>query len=156
MLLSKRCPKCGETKDVAAFYVDQRTKDGRRCWCKECDAAPQKKRRATPARRAMKVLSASKRRAKKGGYAPINMSHEELVAFQATHDDTCDICKIHVDDCTQRLAVDHCHECGTVLGMLCGPCNRFREHLMRLLRHHGVSLTYGEHNCGQTNETLRP
>ena len=32
----KRCPQCGETKDVSLFPRNRRTKDGFHCWCKAC------------------------------------------------------------------------------------------------------------------------
>ena len=32
----KLCPSCHERKSLDAFYVHQRSVDGRKCWCKAC------------------------------------------------------------------------------------------------------------------------
>jgi hypothetical protein len=34
---AKRCPRCGETKPLDAFYGDKSKSDGRRSICKRCD-----------------------------------------------------------------------------------------------------------------------
>lgn len=39
----KRCPKCGETKNIDEFYKNKSRKDGRSVWCKICDNANNKK-----------------------------------------------------------------------------------------------------------------
>lgn len=36
----------------------------------------------------------------------------------------CAICSIHSDDLNIKLCVDHCHDTGTVRGLLCSMCNR--------------------------------
>jgi hypothetical protein len=32
----KRCPQCGETKDISEFPVNRKSKDGHHSWCKLC------------------------------------------------------------------------------------------------------------------------
>lgn len=36
MNTTKRCPKCGETKERTEFYKNRTTKDGLQGWCKPC------------------------------------------------------------------------------------------------------------------------
>lgn len=35
---TKRCPKCGEIKNMSDFNKSRRTKDGFQCWCRVCDS----------------------------------------------------------------------------------------------------------------------
>lgn len=35
----KRCPKCGQTKPLDAFYNDSRRANGKRIYCRECELA---------------------------------------------------------------------------------------------------------------------
>lgn len=37
--MSKRCPRCNETKPLSDFHRKKTTKDGLCCWCKECNCA---------------------------------------------------------------------------------------------------------------------
>lgn len=39
----KQCTKCGEWKKVESYYKDKNRKDGRSCWCKDCDNKNRKK-----------------------------------------------------------------------------------------------------------------
>lgn len=34
--MTKRCPKCGETKPITEFSKNSKTKDGLQPWCKHC------------------------------------------------------------------------------------------------------------------------
>lgn len=36
-MATKVCPRCGIEKDVEEFYKSKQAKDGRRCYCKECE-----------------------------------------------------------------------------------------------------------------------
>lgn len=41
--MEKRCTKCGETKDISEFGVDNKAKDGHFYWCRECAKANSRK-----------------------------------------------------------------------------------------------------------------
>ena len=43
MALTPMCPQCKKEKDVSMFFVDNNTKSGRACWCKECKVKRNKK-----------------------------------------------------------------------------------------------------------------
>jgi len=34
----KKCPDCGEIKDLTEYYKDKRTKNGYQCYCKKCQS----------------------------------------------------------------------------------------------------------------------
>lgn len=42
---AKRCPRCGQTKPIKAFYKNRTKPDGRSDWCKECKKAHRYARR---------------------------------------------------------------------------------------------------------------
>lgn len=47
----KTCPKCGVDKPLTKFYKEQRHRDGRRSYCKQCEAIPKRAwRQANPDR----------------------------------------------------------------------------------------------------------
>lgn len=41
---TKKCPKCDEVKSVDEFYKNSQTKDGLKCYCKDCCKSDNKKR----------------------------------------------------------------------------------------------------------------
>ena len=43
--LTKKCTKCGITKNILEFYADKKTKDGLTYWCRSCTAKQRKKNR---------------------------------------------------------------------------------------------------------------
>ena len=42
----KRCPKCGESKDLGGFYKERSRPDGLSGWCRECTRAKNRERYA--------------------------------------------------------------------------------------------------------------
>ncbi len=129
----KRCPKCGEVKDVGLFYRKNTTTvrgwawdsnciDCRRGQCRDYGAASKglrnarlrKWRKANP-NAATKV---DQRRRLKSKYGLSPQQVEEMRAAQNGH---CAIC----DRATTRLFVDHCHTKGHVRALLCQTCNTF-------------------------------
>jgi len=49
--MTKRCPRCGETKQITKFGRDKYTADGVNAWCKECRREESKKIRRRYAER---------------------------------------------------------------------------------------------------------
>ena len=49
-ILCKRCPKCGVTKELERFYIDNNRQDGISCWCSKCKYALIKKGRTKKTR----------------------------------------------------------------------------------------------------------
>jgi hypothetical protein len=52
---SKKCRSCKKRLSVKSFYVKAKSKDGRQTWCKDCQVAYDKKRRAEIKRREVQV-----------------------------------------------------------------------------------------------------
>ena len=69
-----------------------------------------------PRRRATITLSNAKVSAKRDGYLPMCATLEEVMFVQQST--TCCHC-----GAGGRLHTDHCHETGTLRGMLCASCN---------------------------------
>ena len=74
---------------------------------------------ATPEGRAKKTLAASRTHAKQDGYAPVNATWREVMELQQSTT-RCQACNCTPD---HTLHTDHCHETGTLRGMLCSSCN---------------------------------
>lgn len=75
--------------------------------------------------RAIRIINASKTKAKRDGHAPIEMTIDALAGWlEARKDQTlCDMCYRPQQRKNARLAVDHCHKTGKVRGLLCDHCN---------------------------------
>lgn len=56
--VEKRCSKCGETKDVALFFKNRNLKGGYCAWCKACESADKKARRAKDPQKAKERAAA--------------------------------------------------------------------------------------------------
>ena len=73
-----------------------------------------------PLRRAKVNLDRAKNRASKAGYAPPDISVEELSGIYARHEDVC----AFPGCCTPlRARMDHCHVTGKFRGFLCNHHN---------------------------------
>ena len=106
----KRCTKCGETKPLDQF--NRVGSDGRYCQCRGCVNATQRAR-SPEQRRAEKLWSK---------YRLSVATYNRILRKQSG---VCAICDSPPPENShyQRLAVDHCHETGTVRGLLCTNCN---------------------------------
>lgn len=128
--MTKRCPKCSETKPVTAFY---KRADGRcQSYCMKCgaEASNEHRRRRvrsrTPHERAQWNL---KRR-----LSTYRLTERDLLALLEAQDGRC-ACGDELDITT--LCIDHDHDCcphdgscgRCVRGVLCIHCNTALGHL---------------------------
>ncbi len=135
-----KCGKCGEVKPLAHF--PRRGKDitskTRTSSCKKCRAAYMVAwKNASPERRDYDRRKAKEWQAKYPRYVQqtklrlaYGMTIAQYDALVLEQGGVCAICRCEDRDIVKKsgkrrsLAVDHCHETGTVRGLLCGDCNR--------------------------------
>lgn len=146
----KTCTKCKTEKSLEEFPNEPRNKDGKGSHCKQCQSEKSKlwqKNNIEKRKQYQKTWNASEkgkainaqwkkdnpentraiqRRAKlKARYGITEQAYNEMLASQ---NHSCAICKKHesqniVGGKMFRLAVDHCHDTGTIRGILCDVCN---------------------------------
>lgn len=83
-------------------------------------AIADKKRRTGPER--LEYLKAYSLK-KKYHLKVYGMTLEDYNQMLEEQNHSCAICKVHKDTLTRALSVDHCHNNGTVRGLLCSRCN---------------------------------
>lgn len=106
---SKKCATCKNWKLVELFYRRKSKKDGRRDSCKLCENNE-------------KQLNRNLLRQYKISYK----DYTELCKLQNYKCKICNKEETAIEPKTnkiRRLAVDHCHDNGTVRGLLCSRCN---------------------------------
>ncbi|MBE1597235.1 endonuclease VII domain-containing protein [Streptomyces stelliscabiei] len=132
----KRCPDCGETKPLNAFYSSQShtstTKTS--AHCRECSRRRNREYRArnaeaiTARRRAARQtpegLRKSRDRDLRRHYGISLVDLERMIHAQ---ENRCGICS---DEFTshKQTHVDHCHRTGSIRGILCATCNLMLGH----------------------------
>lgn len=150
--MDKRCPKCGETKELSQFFRNRRTKDGLTCWCKSCHgAATLAYQKAHPAETAARHKAYRERHPEKVAEwnstranrainlkARFDMTPEQYDELLAKQGGGCAICGQHrVRSGRYSMHIDHDHETGAVRGILCPHCNagigHFEDNPSRLL-----------------------
>lgn len=107
----KRCPACGETKPLNAFYGNADRPSGCSSYCRGCVARKHRENSETVRANRIKVS--------------FGISLEQYETLLAKQTGVCAICKM--PERSKRfkyLAVDHCHVTGRVRGLLCSRCNR--------------------------------
>jgi hypothetical protein len=86
------------------------------------------------------IYEASKHRAKKGGYAPLDKSTVQEGWSEQVRCLNFEECGYeHIPGVNRRLAMDHCHKTGAYRAMLCYRCNVTVEIL--------VNCIDGKHAC---------
>lgn len=111
----KRCPKCGDAKELSLFKVRKAAPSGRSSWCKACDSAQGRARYAADG----KVRVATWARSLERLYNMTLKDYERLFESQGG---VCATCGSPPKN-DRRLSVDHDHATGAVRGLLCGFCN---------------------------------
>lgn len=136
-MLSKRCTKCGELKDLTEFR--SRSNGNKHSWCIVCHNSY--KKNTPPDNR---VAHDRSLRHKYG------ITVEEYEAMLVSQSGACAICG-GVEPSGKRLAVDHdhgtgkvrqllCHRCNLVLGQVHDDPNILRLAAMYLERHEDASI----------------
>lgn len=140
----KRCPRCGETKELICFSRNRCAPDGRQTYCKPCcyaAGAPSRQRRRERlktdpeylAQEQAKRSAWGKARYRKGPdqyWASVlrtryGLSVDDYESMLADQRGVCAACKeCALEHGRKRLCVDHDHRTGRVRGLLCGRCNR--------------------------------
>src|SRR5690242_17926963 len=113
----KTCKRCGETRPLAEFYAQKRTKDRLHSWCIPCvnKSSKASHERALDSRHHKEREYRLQRE-----YGISTADYEEMLDQQHG---VCAICH-RAPGAGQPLAVDHDHATGRVRQLLCGPCNR--------------------------------
>jgi hypothetical protein len=115
---TKRCPKCGETKEHSDFYRNSSAKDNCSPYCKVCSNL-----RTTSYAKENK----DKIQPKLAGYAlkrRYGITVEDYEAMLITQDYKCAICGTDKCSSGRNFAVDHDHTTGKVRALLCALCNK--------------------------------
>lgn len=122
----KRCPRCNQWKDEAAFNKTKARYDGLSNYCKECLKIRRKAKWDLPEAK-------EKRRsyAIKTAYGITIEQWEQLAQIQ---NNKCALCLSDGNKTPRRiLDTDHDHKSGRVRGLLCHRCNKFLGVLETLL-----------------------
>lgn len=99
----KRCSTCKVVQPLGDFHRSRRRSDGHHHVCKDCKKLENRK---------AYTLAARARR--------YGLTAEALQALIDEQNGQCGICS---KDITTASVVDHCHETGTIRGILCSECN---------------------------------
>lgn len=119
----KTCSKCGDDKPLSEYYKDRSTKDGYKASCKTCNKLV-RTREGAPKAKYYKREDRWRRIFKNYGITEEN--YNRMVIEQ---NNKCAICNLeeierYFTGEIRHLCVDHCHEIGTVRGLLCSKCNQ--------------------------------
>ena len=123
----KICNVCQILKPLEEFYKESRTTDGYQTRCKQCQKSSAQisygeNKPHVLERNAKKYDSEARReRTLKEGYGISSEIYEQMLQLQ---NGKCAICESSEPKHNSGyFVVDHCHESGSVRGLLCGECN---------------------------------
>ena len=113
----KKCGTCNITKPLDLFYNSISSGDGKGSRCKPCDSIARKQWTTNnPA----KAKQSSRNR---GVLHKYGITQDKYLAMFKQQDGKCAICST-TDNKGKSFSIDHCHETGTIRGLLCNQCNR--------------------------------
>lgn len=146
---TKQCTRCGATKPISEFHKSPTSRDKLQSRCKPCQnelALEYKRKNPEKVRRAHQEWSAKNREhlnkrqrewhrknpgkgsdyeLKQNYGLPVG-SYDKMLAAQ---NGRCAICKTDKPNGKGRFHLDHCHDTGTIRGLLCSSCNLAIGHL---------------------------
>jgi hypothetical protein len=110
----KSCTKCDESKDLAKFGKNKKSKSGLRTVCDSCH---------NEARRIYRLNNKAQLRDYhlQATYGLTPLAYKTMYEAQGGCCKICSIKEKHAPN--QRLCVDHDHDTGVVRGLLCSKCN---------------------------------
>lgn len=112
----KHCLRCHTTKPIGEFDRDYHRKDGHRSHCRDCRSAAARAQYGRRKARQRRTYDTLRR---------MGMSRERYDAMLEAQGGVCAICgSAQTTRGWKRLAVDHNHETGEILGLLCDDCNQ--------------------------------
>ena len=125
----KICNKCNVIKSFEDFYKQKKGKFGLCGRCKECMQAYYNKRYSE---NPDKIRAIQKKYYDNNPTAKRNtmlkyyykLSREEYDILLMKQNNSCGICKTHINDLNRDFDVDHSHETNKIRGLLCPKCNK--------------------------------
>lgn len=117
---TRQCKTCGDTKPHSDFPYNKSYKDNIRPHCVDCRREYEAKSYHKHKHKRPYDYEADKDRKLKKAYG---IGYEEYQTMLAAQDGMCAICGTLDTGKRRAFAVDHCHTCGEVRGLLCSPCN---------------------------------
>lgn len=112
------CPKCGVEKWVSEFNRDNKRKDRKQPYCRECNRALGK---VWHNKNTGKTATKSRKSNLKRNYG---LTLEAYDALKATQKGRCAICGVDKPGGGKKnMPVDHDHKTGKVRALLCSRCN---------------------------------
>ena len=121
----KVCSKCKQAKPISEFYLRKDRRPGLyHAWCRSCHAEGSREYQRSDRGRATRIGRV------------YSLAIEDYHLLLSNQGNACAICDEPFSN--SRPHVDHCHDRGTVRGLLCGGCNKaiglFRDDPVRLQR----------------------
>lgn len=122
--MSKRCSRCGETKDKSEFSRCSSHKDGLQYNCKACAAEYREANKEANRIYQLNYREANRKRLnayQREKHTGVTLElYDELLESQKHR---CAICGVHELETDRGLHADHCHDTGASRGLLCTKCN---------------------------------
>jgi antitoxin component HigA of HigAB toxin-antitoxin module len=110
----KKCPKCGETKDVSQWYWRDKEHTILSTYCIPCDNT----RKTLYARKKFSNRSEREKENLRQRLWKRNITLEQYEQLLKLSNNACEICSSKED-----LVIDHCHTTNKIRGILCWSCN---------------------------------
>lgn len=117
---TKVCSKCKIEKPIEAFSKHKGYKGNRRTECTECKNSNNLKRYHETKHLNPYNYEEDKDRKLRSTYG---ISYAEYLSMLDAQGGCCAICGSSGNGNRRAFAVDHCHSCGEIRGLLCSRCN---------------------------------